>query len=122
MNEVHISGRVMKVWDFRGDRFARVSVPRDGDRPPKEDGDRFDYITVRFIGGRDRGLEIRVGDDIEVHGFLQSRDYAESLADFLKDARPQVEVRVEKADPEEVRAGRATTEVVAERWRIRRSG
>jgi hypothetical protein len=33
-----------------------------------------------------------------------------------------VEVRVEKADPEEVRAGRATTEVVAERWRIRRGG
>jgi len=119
MNEVILSGRVMKVWDVGGDRFARVSVPRDPERLPKLDGDRFDYITVRWIGGREQDLPIRPGQDIEVRGYLQSRDYKESLAKFVDgDARILEALRASGIDPEAVRANRATTEVVAERWRI----
>jgi hypothetical protein len=50
-----------------------------------------------------------------VHGFIQSRDYEESLADFLKDARGTELPVPEKPDPNELRAPRGTTEVIAKR-------
>ena len=50
---------------------------------------------------------------VRVHGFLQSRDYEESLADFLKDARGAELPVPENLDPSELRAPRGTTEVVA---------
>ncbi|WP_322798306.1 hypothetical protein [Thermoflexus sp.] len=119
MNEVSLSGRVMKVWDIAGDRFARVSVPRDPERLPKLDGDRFDYITVRWVGGRDREIPVRKGQDIEVSGYLQSRDYRETLADFVDgDERILEALKAAGIDPDRIAANRATTEVVAERWRI----
>jgi hypothetical protein len=52
---------------------------------------------------------------VRVHGFLQSRDYEESLADFLKDARGAELTVPETLDPSELRAPRGTTEVVARR-------
>lgn len=119
MNEVSLMGRVMKVWDIAGDRFARLSIQRDPDRLPKLDGDRFDYVTVRWIGGRDQEVPIRKGQDIMVHGYLQSRDYKESLADFVDgDERILEALKQAGIDPDRVVANRATTEVVVERWRV----
>ncbi len=115
MNEVHLQGRVMRTWRFRGDLLARVSVPRDPDRPQKN-GTNFDYVTVRFPGGWDKRIGVTDGMDIRVHGFIQSRDYEERLSDFLKDAEPKIEVDV--PDGREPRAKRATTEVVVERFTI----
>ncbi len=115
MNEVHLQGRVMKTWRFRGDLLARVSVPRAPDRPTKN-GSNFDYVTVRFPGGWDRRLGITPGMDIQVHGLIQSRDYEETLGDFMRDAEPKIEVNV--PDGQEPRAKRATTEVIAERFYI----
>jgi len=119
MNEVHLSGRVMKVWDIGGDRFARISIPRDNDRPARHDGGRYDYLTVRFPNGRDKSIGLNNGQDVIVHGFMQSRDYQESLADFLKGAQGlQGKPDFKKANPNEVMVNRSTTEVVAMRFRI----
>ncbi len=115
MNEVHLEGRVMRTWRFRGDLLVRISVPRDPDRPPKN-GSNFDYVTVRFPGGWDKRIGVTDGMDIRVHGFIQSRDYEERLRDFLKDAEPKIEVEV--PDGQEPRAKRATTEVVVERFYV----
>ncbi len=119
MNEVHASGRVMKVWNIGGDRFARLSIPRDNDRPARHDGGRYDYLTVRFPNGRDKNIGLNVGQDVIVHGFMQSRDYQESLADFLRGAKGlQGKPDFKKAKPDEVMVNRTTTEIVAMRFRI----
>lgn len=119
MNEVSLTGRIMKVWDIGGDRFARISVPRDPQRLPKLDGDRFDYITVRWIGGRDMKIPVKPGQDISVHGYLQSRDYKESLAKFVDgDSQILEALRAAGIDPGRVNASRTTTEVIVERWQV----
>ena len=50
--------------------------------------DAADFVTVRVPKGN-LGAPVVVEKNyhIRVHGFLQSLDYKESLADFLKDAR-----------------------------------
>ena len=115
MNEVHLQGRVMKTWRWRGDLLARVSVPRDPDRPQKN-WSNFDYVTIRFQNGWDKRIGVTEGIDIIVHGFIQSRDYEERLSDFMRDAQPKIEVNT--PDGQEPRAKRATTEVVVERFTI----
>ena len=121
MNEVHVTGRVMKTWTYQGDFLARVGVIRPHWRPAKANGGREDYISVRFVGGQALERAIPVGAYLEAHGFLQSRDWQESLLYFLRDAGAQAVLDAlgeEKALA--VKAPRATVEVVVEgnRWQV----
>lgn len=57
-------------------------------KPLNKTQDEADAVTIRVPKGN-LGAPVVVEKNyhIRVHGFLQSRDYQESLADFLKDAR-----------------------------------
>jgi hypothetical protein len=74
--------------------------------------DSADFVTVRVLKGNLSALvTVEKREHVRVHGFLQSRDYEESLADFLKDARGG-----------DLRAPRGTTEVIARRIMSQRNG
>lgn len=122
MNEVHLQGRIINTWSYAGDVLVRVSVDRDMGRPAKGAGrERYDYLTVRFLGGRDTGLTLERGQTLEVHGFLQSRDYDETLASWLNGAVAQGKARKPEMPDGQGRAiitRRVTTEVIAERWAV----
>ena len=49
--------------------------------------DEPDYINVRVPGGATSLMTATRGDRVRVHGFLQSRDFKESLTEFLGKAR-----------------------------------
>lgn len=119
MNEVHITGKVMKTWTYQGDFLARVGVIRPHWRPGKMNGGREDYISVRFVGGQALERTVPVGAYLEVHGYLQSRDWQESLLYFLRDAEAQdVLEALGEQKALAVKAPRSTVEVVAERWQV----
>ena len=91
INDVVLEGIVVKTWKFADDLLFRLACYRDPDLPQKllnEVQDAADYVTIRVIKGN-LGAPVAVdkGVHVRVHGFLQSRDYMESLTDFLKDAR-----------------------------------
>lgn len=126
INEVVLEGIVVKIWKYADDLLFRLASYRDPDLPQKllsDVQDAADFVTIRVIKGNlgapvvvDKGVHVRV------HGFLQSRDYEESLADFLKDARG-VELPVpENLDPATLRAQRGTTEVIARRIMSQQNG
>ena len=119
INDVVLEGIIVKTWKYADDLLFRMACYRDPDLPQKplnEVQDAADFVTIRVPKGN-LGAPVVVEKNyrVRVHGFLQSRDYEESLADFLKDARG-VELPVpENLDPSELRAPRGTTEVVARR-------
>jgi hypothetical protein len=53
--------------------------------------DEPDYINVRVPGGATSLMTATRGDRVRVHGFLQSRDFKESLTEFLGKARKNSE-------------------------------
>ena len=116
MNEIHITGIAKHTWSYDGNLFVRVSVPRDGQRPSRspDQGGSYDYLTVMMPGGASQGLRIERGQRITAHGWMQSRDIHESLADLHKRANggdiPDV------ADLNGLTVHRSVNEVVAERW------
>ena len=126
INEVVLEGVVVKTWKYADDLLFRLACYRDPDLPQKslnETQDAADFVTIRVIKGSlgapvvvDKGIQVRV------HGFLQSRDYEESLADFLKDARGAELPIPENLEPASLRAPRGTTEVIARRIMSQRSG
>ena len=126
INEIVLEGIVVKTWKYADDLLLRLASYRDPDLPQKalsEVRDAADFVTVRVIKGNlgapvvvDKGMHIRV------HGFLQSRDYEESLADFLKDARGAELPVPETLDPSVLRAPRGTTEVIARRIMSQQNG
>jgi len=126
LNEVAIEGIVVKTWKYTDDLLFRVATYRDPDMPQKpgvDDHDLADYVTVRVIKGNlGAPVTVHKGLDIRVHGFLQSRDYEESLADFLKDAHGAELAVPEGLDPADLRAFRGTTEVIARRIMSQRNG
>ena len=90
INEVVLEGIVVKTWKYAEDLLFRIACYRDPDLPSKsrsEIQDAVDFVTIRVLKG-DLGALVVVekGVHVRVDGFLQSRDYEESLADFLKDA------------------------------------
>ena len=119
INDVVLEGIVVRIWKFADDLLFRLACYRDPDLPQRalnETQDAADYVTIRVIKGNlgapvsvDKGIHIRV------HGYIQSRDYEESLADFLKDARGAELPVPEALDPSALRARRGTTEIVARR-------
>lgn len=83
INEVVLEGIVVREpWKFMDDLFFRLVIYRDSDQPAKKldlERDAGDYINVRVNGGANGLIHICRGMRLRVHGFLQSRDYRESL-------------------------------------------
>lgn len=124
MNEVHLRGQIKtQPWTYDGNLYARISVRRDTQRPnrPARDGGGFDYVTVLFPGGVQQGLELRKNQMIAVHGWLQSRDVYETLADFLQRAASDESVNTTPTPKGETQpVHRSIVEVVADRWSVER--
>jgi hypothetical protein len=126
INDVVLEGIVVRTWKFADDLLFRLACYRDPDLHIKslnETHDAADFVTIRVIKGSlgapvlvDKGVHVRV------HGFLQSRDYEESLTDFLKDARGAELPVPETLDPTILRAPRGTTEIIARRIMSQRNG
>jgi hypothetical protein len=96
-----------------------VAYYRDPDMPQKpgvDDRDLADYVTVRVIKGNlGAPVTLERGAHIRVHGFMQSLDYDETLADFLKDAKGAELALPEGYDTFTLKAQRGTTEIIARR-------
>ncbi len=126
INDVVLEGIVVRTWKYADDLLFRLACYRDPDLPQKplnEVKDAADYVTIRVPKGN-LGAPVVVEKNlhIRVHGFLQSRDYEESLADFLKDVRGAEVPVLENLDPSVVRAPRGTTEVIARRIMSQQNG
>ena len=91
INEVVLEGIVVKTWKYAEDLLFRMACYRDPDLPSKalnDSQDGADFVTIRVLKGNlGAPVVVEKGYHVRVHGFLQSRDYEESLAGFLKDAR-----------------------------------
>jgi hypothetical protein len=126
INEVVLEGIVVKTWKYAEDLLFRIACYRDPDLPSKslnDAQDAADFVTIRVIKGNlSAPVVVEKGYHVRVHGFLQSRDYEESLADFLKDARGAELPVPESLDLNELRAPRGTTEVIARRIMSQRNG
>jgi hypothetical protein len=126
INEVVLEGIVVKTWKYAEDLLFRIACYRDPDLPSKslnDAQDAADFVTIRVLKGNlGAPVVVEKGYHVRVHGFLQSRDYEESLADFLKDARGAELPVPESLDPNELRAPRGTTEVIARRIMSQRNG
>jgi len=99
-----------------------MAVFRDTDLPAKPldaDRDAADYINIRICGGASGLITMRRGMRLRIHGFFQSRDYKENLAEIVEKAqkRSGVEISVDVKDmkPEQVAIERNSVEVVARR-------
>ena len=119
LNEVQIEGIIAKEpWKYDRDLFFRVASYRDADMPAKPDitpgRDEPDYINVRVPGGATSLMTATRGDRVRVHGFLQSRDFKESLTEFLGKARKNGEAP-EIEDADKIKIDRGILEVVAQR-------
>ena len=126
INEVIVEGIVVRdPWKFMEDLFFRLVVYRDSDQPSKKldlERDAGDYINVRVNGGANGLIHIRRGMRLRVHGFLQSRDYRESLEEFIGKARKskpfgELAIEIKNIDfkPGQVQIDRNVVEVVAKR-------
>lgn len=126
INEVVIEGIVVRdPWKFMEDLFFRVVVYRDSDQPSKKldlERDAGDYINIRVIGGANGLIHIHRGMRLRVHGFLQSRDYRESLEEFVSKARRSksfgelaIEIKGDDLKPSQVQIDRNVVEIVAKR-------
>ncbi len=126
INEVVLEGIVVKTWKYAEDLLFRIACYRDPDLPSKslnDIQDAADFVTIRVLKGNlGAPVVVEKGVHVRVHGFLQSRDYEESLSDFLKDARGAELPVPESLDPNELRAPRGTTEVIARRIMSQRNG
>jgi hypothetical protein len=126
INEVVLEGIVVKTWKYAEDLLFRIACYRDPDLPSKalnDVQDAADFVTIRVLKGNlGAPVVVEKGFHVRVHGFLQSRDYEESLADFLKDARGAELPVPESLDPNNLRAPRGTTEVIARRIMSQRNG
>lgn len=126
INDVVLEGIVVREpWKFMDDLFFRLVIYRDSDLPAKKldsERDAGDYINVRVNGGANGLIHIRRGMRLRVHGFLQSRDYQESLEDFISKARKSrscadlvVEIKACDLKQNQVLIDRNVVEAVARR-------
>ena len=125
INEVTIEGIVTREpWTYDKDVFFRIASYRDMDMPAKPDTsvqgrDEPDYTNIRYPGGAGTMFSIQKGQHVRIHGFLQSREFRESLAEFLEKAKKtgsaEVALLPEGVKPEKVMIDRNTVEVVAAR-------
>ena len=112
INEVILEGIVVRdPWKFMDDLFFRLVTYRDRDLPAKKldlEHDAGDYTNWRIIGGANGLIQVRRGMRLRVHGYLQSRDFRESLEEFINKARKSknmADLTVEAKAPELAREG-----------------
>ena len=120
LNEVQIEGLVAREsWTYDKDLFFRIASYRDAGIPAKPDiipgRDEPDYVNVRYPGGATSLFAPRKGMRVRVHGFLQSRDFKESMADFLEKARKGGGEMPTIENPDKLLIDRNTVEIVAAR-------
>lgn len=123
INEVILEGIVVREpWKYTDDLFFRLGVYRDSDMPAKKldaERDSGDYVNIRVSGGANGLIQIHRGMRLRVHGFLQSRDFRESLEEFLEKAHKQganeLQVEVTGLKSNQVLIDRNAVEIVARR-------
>jgi len=123
INEVILEGIVVREpWKYTDDLFFRLAVYRDSDMPAKKldaERDSGDYVNVRVSGGANGLIQIHRGMRLRVHGFLQSRDFRESLEEYLEKAHKQAsaefQVEVTGLKTNQVLIDRNAIEIVARR-------
>ncbi len=126
INDIILEGIVVRdPWKFMDDLFFRLVTYRDSDLPAKKldlERDAGDYVNVRVNGGANGLIHIRRGMRLRVHGYLQSRDFRESLEEFVAKARKAkigadlaVEVTGGELKPNQILIDRNLVEVVARR-------
>ena len=123
LNEVHTEGFVTKkIWQHTGDTYFRFAIYRDPIRPRKKaerpnpaERDEPDYITVRVPAALTTlPVEFQAGQRVQVHGWLESREFDYSLAEFLENAEGD-KPRIDPAVADGLTTHRGTTWLVAER-------
>ncbi len=119
MNEVHLSGQIKRIWTYNDNLYVRLSIRRDPGRPKRtpQEGGQYDYVTVAFIDGK-RQLRFEEGQFLTVHGWIQSRDFDETLGEFLKRAEGADGLDIPKKQLRKILVHRSVIEVIAERWTI----
>lgn len=126
INEMVIEGIVVREpWKYMEDLFFRIVTYRDSDLPARKldpQRDAGDYLNIRVPGGANGLMRIQRGMRLRVHGFLQSRDFLESLEDFTRKARRErslenlsLEIRGCQARADQVRVERSVNELIARR-------
>ena len=125
-NEVTLEGIVVRdSWKYMDDLFFRIVIYRDSDLPAKKldlERDAGDYINIRKNGGANGLIQIRRGMRLRVHGFIQSRDYRESLEEFINKARKSrncadlvIDIKDCDLKPNQILIDRNLVEVIAVR-------
>jgi hypothetical protein len=117
LNKVIFEGIVTNTWKFGGDIFARLACYRDPAHPAKkldESRDAPDYVNVRWPNAAQQMVEFPRGTHLRVEGFFQSREYTETLAEFLRKAGKERPTGVEFTGPDarKITIGRNTVEIV----------
>ena len=117
MNEVHLTGQIKRVWTYDDNLYLRLSVRRDPGRPKRapQAGGPYDYVTIVFPDGKHQ-LRFTSGQRLTVHGWIQSRDFDETLKDFLKRAPDGAETPLPPEQQRRIAVHRSIIEVVAARW------
>ena len=119
-NMVEIEGVVTKVWNRKGDVFARIAIydehaeilepAKNGGFPKRQ----AHYVTLQLIDGKtsDGGsVSLSAKDKVYASGFLRDSSFSESLQTFLRKAKKFD--RIEDRD-DDVYVGRVATYVVVE--------
>ena len=130
INEVILEGIVVREpWKYTDDLFFRLGVYRDSDMPAKKldaERDSGDYVNVRVCGGANGLIQIHRGMRLRVHGFIQSRDFKESLEEFLEKAHKQsnneFQVEATGLKTNQVQIDRNAVEIVARRLIVMENG
>lgn len=122
LNKIIFEGIVTNTWRYGSDLFVRVASYRDPNYPTKrlstEARDEPDYVNVRFTNGAQGQLDFAPGTQLRVEGLLQSREYSESLAEFIDKAKKAndgplgVEITSGK-HARHIMCGRSTVEILA---------
>ena len=118
LNKVMFEGIVTSTWKYAGDLFARLACYRDPAIEAKrlnETQDAPDYVNVRWPNAAQQMVEFPRGTHLRVEGFFQSREYTETLAEFMRKANKTGATGVELTGPEarQITCGRNTVEIVA---------
>lgn len=124
INEVILEGIVINTWTFADDLFFRLASYRDVDQPRKplnEERDGADYINARLTKGARSLISIHKGQHLRVHGLLQSREFSETLTEFLEKSRSQnrlaegITVEVKGTTGSDITIGRNQIEILVNR-------
>ncbi len=123
LNKVIFEGLVTNTWRYGSDLFVRLASYRDPGDPVKRLGsdtrDEPDYVNVRFTNGAlGQRMDFAPGTLLRVEGLLQSREYNESLAEFLDKARKGTEgplgIELVGQQARNILCGRSTIEILAQ--------